>query len=81
MTDVENKACGKEVGVARGWTTFSPTSLVADSLASWVRGIAPGMEAGGEEKTWSIRSSKNKPRHKLIDYPSNVSVLFVNFLF
>lgn len=54
MTAMENKACGKEVGVAQGWMISSPTSLVVDSLVSWVaRGVAPGMEAGGEERTWS----------------------------
>lgn len=59
MTAMENKACGKEVGVAQGWMISSPTSLVVDSLVSWVaRGVAPGMEAGGEERTWSTHSSK-----------------------
>lgn len=60
MTDVESKACGKEVGEVQGWTTSSPTSLVVDCLASWVaRGAALEMEAEGEERTWSIHSSKN----------------------
>ena len=65
MIAMENKACGKEAGVAQEWTTSSPTSLAVDSLASWVRGVALGMEAGGEERTWSIHSSKTKLWHKL----------------
>lgn len=64
MTAMENKACGKEVEVAQGWTISSPTSLAVDSLDSWVaRGVAPGMEVGGEERTWSIHSSKTKLVH------------------
>lgn len=56
---MENKACEKVAGVAQGWTISSPTSLEVDSLASWVdRAVDPGMEVGGEEKTWSIHSSK-----------------------
>lgn len=59
MIAMENKACGKVEGVAQGWTISSPTSLEVDSLASWVdRAVDPGMEVGGEEKTWSIHSSK-----------------------
>lgn len=54
---MENKACGKEAGVARGWTISSPTSLAVDSLGSWAaRGVALGMEVAGEERTWSIHS-------------------------
>lgn len=57
MTAMENKAYGKAVGVAPGWTTFSPTSSEVDFSDSWVaRGVAPGMEVGGEERTWSIHS-------------------------
>lgn len=54
MIAMESRACGKVVGVARGWMTSSPTSLVAGSLVSWAaRGVAPGMVVGGEERTWS----------------------------
>lgn len=61
MIAMENKACGKEVGVALGWMIFSPTSSAVDFLDSWVaRVVAPGMEVGGEERTWSIHSSKTK---------------------
>lgn len=61
MTAMGNKACGKEVGAAQGWTISSPTSLVVDSLASWVvRGVVPGMEVEGEEMTWSTHLSKTK---------------------
>lgn len=64
MIAMENRACGKEVAVAQGWTTSSPTSLAVDSLVSWVaRGVVPGMEAEEEEKTWSTHSSKTKPAH------------------
>lgn len=59
MTAMENKACGKEAGAARGWTTSSPTSLEEDFLDSWEdRAVAQGMEVGGEERTWSTHSSK-----------------------
>lgn len=68
MIAMENRACGKEVEVAQGWMTSSPTSLVVDSLVSWVaRGVAPGMEVEGEEKTWSTHSSKTKLVHSHID--------------
>lgn len=61
MTAMENKVCGKEVGVAQGWTISSPTFLEVDSLDSWVaRGVAPGMEVGGEERIWFTLSSKTK---------------------
>lgn len=47
--------------MAQGWTISSPTFLVVDSLDSWVaRGVAPGMEVGGEERTWFTHSSKTK---------------------
>lgn len=76
MTAMENKACGKEVGVARGWTISSPTSLAVDFLDSWVvRGVAPGTEDGGEERTWSIHSSKTNLVHSHIGYLSNIFVL------
>ncbi|MEQ2312557.1 hypothetical protein AMECASPLE_032272 [Ameca splendens] len=55
---MENKVCGKEAEVALGWTTSSPTSLVVDSLASWVdKEAAPEMGVEGEARTWSIHSS------------------------
>lgn len=64
MTAMENKACGKEAGVDQEWMISSPTSLAVDSLDSWVaRGVAPGMGVGGEERTWSIHSSKTKLVH------------------
>lgn len=54
---MENRDCGKEVGVDQGWTISSPTSLAADSLDSWgAREEAPGMEVDGEERTWCIHS-------------------------
>ncbi|MEQ2179823.1 DnaJ subfamily A member 2 [Goodea atripinnis] len=56
---MENKVCGKEAEVALGWTTSSPTSLVVDSLASWVdKEAAPEMGVEGEARTWSIHSSE-----------------------
>lgn len=62
MTVMENKACGKEVGVALGWMTSSLTFLVVDSLDSWVdKEAAPGMGVAGEARTWSIHSSKTRP--------------------
>lgn len=64
MTAMENKVCGKEVGVAQGWTISSPTFLEVDSLDSWVaRGVAPGMVVGGEERIWFTLSSKTKFVH------------------
>lgn len=72
MIAMENRACGKEVEVAQEWTTSSPTSLVEDSLVSWVgRGVAPEMAVGGEERTWSTHSSKTKLVHSHIDYLSS----------
>lgn len=64
MIAMENKVCGKEVGVAQGWTISSPISLAVDSLDSWVaRGVAPETEVGGEERTWSTHSSKTNTVH------------------
>jgi len=75
MTAMGNKACGKEVGVAREWTTSSPTSLAVDFLDSWeARGVVQGMEVGGEERTWSIHSSKTTSVHLCRD---NLSKLYV----
>lgn len=66
MIAMENKVCGKEVGVAQGWTISSPISLAVDSLDSWVaRGVAPETEVGGEERTWSTHSSKTNTVHCL----------------
>lgn len=60
-TAMENRVCGKVVGVAQGWTTSSPTFLVVDSLDLWVdTGVDPGMEAEGEERTWFTRSSTSQ---------------------
>lgn len=54
---MENRACGKEVGVDQGWTISSHTFLAVASLDSWVaRVVVQGMEVGGEERTWSIHS-------------------------
>lgn len=63
MIAVVSKACEKEAGVALGWMTSSPTSLVVGSLASWADRVAPGMEDGGEGRTWSIHSSKTQFEH------------------
>lgn len=78
MTAMENRACGKEVGVDQGWTISSHTFLAVASLDSWVaRVVVQGMEVGGEERTWSIHSSKTKRVDLHIGYLSELFVLHV----